>query len=107
MSHLWRRWNVQDSDTHGTHRDPGHVCLRAGAANHGPTTGSKADETSSTAPASGGQTYKGVLMDASCQAIQSRSTATTSSDVTRSGPGRFVDGYIEHASKHGIGSRGR
>ena len=43
-------------------------------------------ETSSAAPASGGQSYKGVLMDASCQAIQSRSTATTASDVTRSRP---------------------
>jgi hypothetical protein len=43
-------------------------------------------ETSSTAPTSSGQTYKGVLMDASCQAIQSRSAATTSSDVTRSRP---------------------
>jgi len=43
-------------------------------------------EKSSTAPASGVQTYKGVLMDASCQAVQSRNTATTSSDVTRSGP---------------------
>ena len=43
-------------------------------------------ETSSTAPTSSGQSYKGVLMDASCQAIQSRSTATTSSDVTRTRP---------------------
>jgi hypothetical protein len=40
-------------------------------------------ETSSTVPASGGQTFKGVLMDASCQAIQDRS-ATTLSSASRS-----------------------
>lgn len=46
-------------------------------------TTSPQTETSASAPANAGQTYKGVLMDASCQAIQSRSTATTSS-VSRS-----------------------
>jgi hypothetical protein len=43
-------------------------------------------DTSVPASAAAGQSYKGVLMDASCQAIQSHSTPTTSSNVTRSGP---------------------